>query len=604
MKNLFRMTLGRKITGLVALLLILSIASVVAIATQLFVRDNIALIQQMNLDTAMSRARAARDAFENTNQKMRFLGGVLAQSAISADLKQSMSKVFFEDNSAFQAVYLFRHSAGDGFSLEQKALSPKFEESGQENEAARLIATAAKNNLSPLLAGEPQVSLLVAESPWVALGVPFIKVGDRVTHSLFALLNPDQLLAQFADRDLTTTYLVDGRGKVIAHPERSFIVQQESFAEVPIVRDLLSGKFNNGQSRYLDPFRSEWMLGGFRLVGFAGLGVVAEVPEAKAFEAAERMKYRATLLGLGILFLALLGGYLFSGTLVRPILELVSAAFRVSKGDFSINLVPRGRDEIAYLSRAFSEMASGLQERDRVKELFGKFHNKEVADRLLSGEVKLGGERCQATILFMDIRSFTTMSEVMQPEEVVEMLNEYLTRMVRIITEHGGVIDKYVGDAIMGLWGVPLAKAGEEIAAVNACLAMRKELESLNHLRLERGQSPLYIGMGLHQGPVTAGNIGSSERMEYTVIGDAVNLAARVESMTKTLSTDLLITRAVHDAVKGRFIFEPCEKVTVKGKSETIEVYKVCGTLDEKGVPTLVETPYCRSLPEEHPKVA
>ncbi len=596
--KLFRLTVGRKLIGLIGGLLIVSIVSIVAIATHLFVRDNISLIQQTNADSAASHATAAREAFENITQKMRFLGSLMAQTAIPAEVKTSLIRTFFEDNRIFQSVFLYSVAADGKAKLDQRAISPTQTQSGDAagEQALSLLADSRDFSFSMLHVAEPQVALVVSENqPAVALGIPFIKTGDVVTHTLVCFLDPTNLITQFSENDLTTTYLVDKRGKLLAHPIQARIANQENFYVIPIVQDMLNGKFHNGQSRYLDPLTEVPMLGAFRLVGFAGLGVVAEVPEAKAFEAAERMRYRAMLLGLGILFLAFLGGYLFSGTIISPILELVRAVFQVSKGDFSVKLKPRGRDEIAYLSYAFSKMAVGLQERDRVKDLFGKFHNKEIADKLLSGDVKLGGERREATILFMDIRGFTTMAETLQPEELVVMLNEYMTRMVTIITSHGGVIDKYVGDAIMGVWGVPIPKGEDTANAVKACLAMRKELAELNKLRISRSQPALYIGMGLNHGHVTAGNIGSNERMEYTVIGDAVNLAARIESTTKELGTDLLVTKAVHDAVGDQFVMERCNSVVVKGKSQQIEIFKVNGYMKD-GRPVIVETPYSSNI--------
>jgi len=281
----------------------------------------------------------------------------------------------------------------------------------------------------------------------------------------------------------------------------------------------------------------------------------------------------------------------------------MEAARRISHGDFKVALKPKGRDEVAELSVTVNEMAKGLEERDRVKETFNKFHNKEIAEKLLSGEVKLGGERKEATIFFSDVRGFTGMSETMEPEQVVEMLNEYMTRMVAIIRAHGGIVDKYVGDAIMALWGVPIGKPDDTVNAVRACLAMRAELAKLNELRISRGQHALKIGMGLNTGPVIAGNIGSTEKMEYTVIGDSVNLASRMESMTKEYGTDLLIPQAILDRVKGQFVFEKCKSAKVKGKSQEIEIYKVTGYRDEAGREVLVETPYSSYAAEKSDKV-
>jgi len=304
-----------------------------------------------------------------------------------------------------------------------------------------------------------------------------------------------------------------------------------------------------------------------------------------------------------ILCMAFLLGYFYSGTITWPIRKLVEAAQRIAEGDFKIQLKARGRDEISHLSTAFNQMAEGLEERDRVKETFNKFHSKEIAEKLLSGEVKLGGERKDATIFFSDVRGFTSLSETMEPEKVVELLNEYMTRMVSVIRRHGGIVDKYVGDAIMALWGVPISSEGDTARAVRACLEMRRELAALNELRISRGQPALKIGMGLNCGQVIAGNIGSEEKMEYTVIGDTVNTASRMESMTKEYGTDFLIPREIYDRVKDQFVVEQCQSARVKGKSAAIEVFKVKGYI-EAGQPVLIETPYSSYASEKSDKSA
>ncbi|MEK6706498.1 MAG: adenylate/guanylate cyclase domain-containing protein [Bdellovibrionota bacterium] len=176
--------------------------------------------------------------------------------------------------------------------------------------------------------------------------------------------------------------------------------------------------------------------------------------------------------------------------------------------------------------------------------------------------------------------------------------------MVAIIRTHGGVVDKYVGDAIMALWGVPLASRDDTKNALMACLTMRTELVKLNEIRLSRGQPILKIGMGLNIGPVIAGNIGSNEKMEYTVIGDAVNLASRIESMTKDYGVDLLISHDVYECIKDSFLCEPCESAKVKGKSGAVEVYKVHGYLNESHENIMVESPYATYEPEKSGKVS
>ncbi|OFZ53853.1 MAG: hypothetical protein A2428_01485 [Bdellovibrionales bacterium RIFOXYC1_FULL_54_43] len=237
-------------------------------------------------------------------------------------------------------------------------------------------------------------------------------------------------------------------------------------------------------------------------------------------------------------------------------------------------------------------MAQGLSEREKMRQLIEKFHNKEVADKLLSGNLQLRGDRLDAVVLFSDLRDFTMMSETTDPERIVAILNRYLSSMVDIIIKHGGIVDKYVGDSIMAVWGVPEPSERDAENAVFACLDMRRALAKLNAEFIQEKLEPLKMGMALNSGPLIAGTIGSEERMEYTVIGDTVNTASRIEGLTKVFGTDLLISESVQRAVSSKFLFEPIENVAIRGKQEAANVYKVGGYFKSNQQPVLVETPY------------
>ncbi|MGZ3807602.1 MAG: adenylate/guanylate cyclase domain-containing protein, partial [Bacteriovorax sp.] len=177
------------------------------------------------------------------------------------------------------------------------------------------------------------------------------------------------------------------------------------------------------------------------------------------------------------------------------------------------------------------------------------------------------------------------------PEEVVSMLNEYFEVMVHIINKHGGVVDKFIGDAIMAIWGVPNKTDDDAKNAVVACLEMRLALNELNEGRIDRGLTPIKIGMGMHSGEAISGQIGSSERMEFTVIGDAVNTASRIEGSTKSFGTDLLLSKEVVELIGDSFLIEKAGEAKVQGKTENLILYKVNGTIED-GVERVIKTPY------------
>ncbi len=238
-------------------------------------------------------------------------------------------------------------------------------------------------------------------------------------------------------------------------------------------------------------------------------------------------------------------------------------------------------DELEALAAGFNTMVDGLKERDNLKTTMGKYMTGSVMSHLLSGAVKLGGETLTVTILFSDIRSFTTISEKMNAQQLVGLLNEYFTEMVGIVMDADGVVDKYIGDAVMAVFGAPVPKREDAVNAVTAAVRMRQALRALNARLEARGLQPLRTGIGIHTGEVVAGNIGSERRMEYTVIGDAVNLASRLESATKELGVNVLISEDTWKLVKHVVETRPVREITVKGRNQPVMTYEVIGMKGE-----------------------
>jgi adenylate cyclase len=217
------------------------------------------------------------------------------------------------------------------------------------------------------------------------------------------------------------------------------------------------------------------------------------------------------------------------------------------------------------------------REKRQVKRLFSRYVPKDVYEQLLEDPDKaaLGGRRRTMTVLFSDVRGFTAMSEKATPEDVVRQLNEYFSRMVQVLFDHRGTLDKFVGDMVMGLFGAPLDDEDHAEHAVQAALAMTRALDDLNAGWAAAGRPVLDIGIGISTGDMVAGNIGSDTIMSYTVIGDTVNLGARLESLNKEYGTRIIISDATRAALKGRYDIRPLGEVTVKGKSRAVAIYEV-----------------------------
>ena len=217
------------------------------------------------------------------------------------------------------------------------------------------------------------------------------------------------------------------------------------------------------------------------------------------------------------------------------------------------------------------------REKRKVKGLFSRYVSKDVCDQLMADPAKarLGGQRRQMTVLFSDIRGFTTFSEGGTPEEVVGLLNEYFSRMVHVVFAHRGTMDKFIGDAVMALFGAPLDDPDHADHAVQAALDMLDELAVLNQRWAAEGRPALAIGIGVNSGDMVAGNIGSSSIMSYTVIGDAVNLGARLESLNKDYGTSIIVSEATRALLKGRYDIRGLGDVVVKGKTRPVAIYEV-----------------------------
>ena len=217
------------------------------------------------------------------------------------------------------------------------------------------------------------------------------------------------------------------------------------------------------------------------------------------------------------------------------------------------------------------------REKRRVKRLFSRFVSRDVYQQLLAspGDAILGGHRRDMSVLFSDMRGFTTLSEKGVPEDLVRQLNEYFTRMVDVVFAHRGTVDKFVGDMVMALFGAPLDDPDHADHAVQTALAMVEALHVLNGKWALEGRATLDIGIGVNSGDMIAGNIGSASIMSYTVIGDNVNLGARLESLNKDYGTRVIISEATRARLKGRYDVRPLGAVTVKGKTRPVDIFEV-----------------------------
>ncbi|MBV8466300.1 MAG: HAMP domain-containing protein [Burkholderiales bacterium] len=327
-----------------------------------------------------------------------------------------------------------------------------------------------------------------------------------------------------------------------------------------------------------------------RLVGLQAADISHALHEYTQGAAAEadQLEQNAFWLNWGITAGAALLGFLLASALtrnlVRPVRELLSGAQAIESGDLNIRVHVKSADEIALLAHSFNYMVAGLKEKESIKETFGKYVDPRIVATVLdSSSLAQQGEKRVMTVFFSDIEGFTSLCEQITPENVVRLLNHYFTTMSEPIAEQRGIIDKYIGDAIMAFWGPPFTT--ERDHAVLACKAALEQVERLDAFRqtlpditgLRRGLPHFNMRMGICTGDVTVGTIGSSNTKNYTVIGDTVNLAARLEAANKYYGTRLIISDATYALAQDALEVRMLDRVRVMGKSEPVQIYELLG---------------------------
>ncbi|OGT21238.1 MAG: hypothetical protein A2V90_09115 [Gammaproteobacteria bacterium RBG_16_57_12] len=275
--------------------------------------------------------------------------------------------------------------------------------------------------------------------------------------------------------------------------------------------------------------------------------------------------------------------------LTRPIHRLIAASRAITAGDYKFRFEDKRKDELGALMSSMNEMTAGLLRKEQVEQIFSRYVSPKVAKEVLKNlsQVRLGGRHVNASVLFADIVGFTSISEDLSPEEVNALLNEYFSYIAQVAQYYSGHIDKYIGDCVMLVFGVPEEDSQHTAHALYCAIMIRKLVAAINERRTASGQKTVQFRIGVNSGFMLAGNMGASDRMEYTVVGDAVNLASRLSSAAG--AGNILISEDVHDIVCGTSSVQ-CEEygtITLKGKKEPVKAYTV---LDVSGQPLQMMT--------------
>jgi class 3 adenylate cyclase/ActR/RegA family two-component response regulator len=339
------------------------------------------------------------------------------------------------------------------------------------------------------------------------------------------------------------------------------------------------------------------ILGPWRARGNEPLGLIGSALTRNYFALPNTLtSVQAFILVASAFVIIIALGTVLANRITRPLTQMVRASNQVARGNLEVKVDTSGNDEVAVLAHAFNYMVTGLQEGFIYRDLLGRTVSPEVREQLrqafASGNVRLEGQNAMATVLMSDIRGFTTLAEHEQPTTVLAWLNEYFGGLVPIISGHGGVVDKFEGDAILAFFGIlpkPLSPKDSTHQACLAAVVMLKRVDRLNDQRAANGLPPFVTGIGLNTGLVTAGGLGTADRLNYTVIGDAVNIAQRLESFTREFGASAIVlsvnTAAALEEHAAEFRLELLGTQSLKGKREEVTVYRLHGLADRPRLP-------------------
>jgi class 3 adenylate cyclase len=371
--------------------------------------------------------------------------------------------------------------------------------------------------------------------------------------------------------------VVDGDGEILAHPDRARLDENvSSYPAVQLARQTRgTGHIVAANSRGEDKLFVYKALANPSTTGKEPWVLLTEINSGEEMATLNQLRRELIFGGIVLILASLLVGQQVSDSIRKPLYELRDFSRRIGSGDLTSHTAIAGKDVAGTLAKTLNEMVDGLRERDRVKEVFGRYIATQVSDKILKGDVNLGGEAKVVSILFSDIRNFTGISEKMTPQQVVAFLNAYFSEMVEAVFEQGGILDKFIGDGLMAVFGSLDDLPDHPRRAVLAALRMKALLGKINGERSVAGKPPFNIGIGVHTDEVIVGNIGSNRRLEYTVVGDGVNAASRVQGLNKEFGTTILITEATYAAVKNEFECKAMPDHALRGKEKPLKLYEV-----------------------------
>jgi adenylate cyclase len=560
--------IGGKLVLIISLLLLISLSTITILVSVFMSTDINATSERTNSTVNQHSATEVESLIKMLRADILTLLNILSAIPDEA-LMQEAARYFFDQNTHIAAIVT--SELVDNWELIN---SNFFSSNGVQPEC---VPAFIEQNTDAVRRAEFGTELLKNGTP--VFGIPMLVLlgAWRNGVAMVVFFSAENISENFGT-STNASFMVNETGDALIHPDQELIRNGANLSNNVLVQMALRTTERQVQAQYTD-IDGVTYFGAFQKLSVANLTVFTYIQYDVVFEGILATTRRNIYLTVAVLFLSILFIWFFSKTISKPLDVLTVAAKRIEEGDYHLELRTKSQDEIGVLMQSFINMSHGLAN-------FERFTNKAIVRVARKGKLSLGGVTKMATVAFIFIRDFSEIAKRLNATELVQFINEYMQRTVPCITNTSGVVDKFLthgGIIVMALWGTVDSTGSPEGDALNcmrAVLMIRASLKSLN--QEWKGKVPLIkMGCGINIGELVAGQMGSDDRIEYTVIGDTVNLAARFEGPNDIFDTDILITENVYKLIGKYLLIEEMPNIEVKGKVDPLRVFSVVNMHDK-----------------------
>lgn len=423
----------------------------------------------------------------------------------------------------------------------------------------------------------PLVISIVSFAVWILAGFIFGLLEPLITGKIFNVATPD--LVYGLQRFLGIGFFGGGVTTLVIF----FVMENEWRKCIPSF--FPEGRLSHFKHAFRLTVRKRFLIVFLGVIltplPVLGMTIYTRILALHAADAVTRIRLMTSLAGeiafitIDALVICLVLAYFLSKSISAPLEQIKNAIEEIENNNLDARVEIVSNDELGEVAEGFNRMITSMRENQSLKDSFGKFVSREIRDEIMAGKTSLDGEMKRVTLLFSDLRNFTSLVEQNHPKHVVTIMNQYFNEMTQAVKENKGLILQYVGDEIEAVFGAPIGFDDHPDMAVKAALEMRRRLDALNMRLEQQGFRQLAHGIGIHSGAVLAGNIGSEERMSYALVGDTVNSASRIEGLTKQYQCDIIISQTTFNLLADAYDTEQLAPVKVKGKEDELIIYKV-----------------------------